>query len=114
MLDTALKVLVVAYLIYSFNKLVWHALLTLTFLGTASGIMNTLITTRVSQEVEPSLMGGALGVSAALASLARIIVPPVGGVLIEKIGAGAPFVVCSLLCIYIISVEWLIKKSKNK
>jgi len=56
-------------------------------------------------------MGGALGVSAALGSMARIVAPSSTGLLIEYMGAGAPFVVCSVICLYLITVEWEIKKT---
>jgi len=113
MLSTSLTVLVISYIVYSLVGSMWIQIPTLAVLGVASGLMSTLITTRVSQEVEPSLMGGALGVSAALESMARIVAPPSTGLLIEIVGVGFPFVACALLCLYLIVVEGKIQSTEG-
>jgi len=109
---TSLKVLVFFYVAYSFVNSMWTQIPTLAVLGVASGLMSTLITTRVTQEVVPSLMGGALGVSAALGSMARIVAPTSTGLLIEYVGVGYTFIACALICLYLIIVDGYLQKTK--
>eukprot|EP01125_Pyxidicula_operculata_P014211 TRINITY_DN4730_c0_g1_i1.p1 TRINITY_DN4730_c0_g1~~TRINITY_DN4730_c0_g1_i1.p1 ORF type:complete len:449 (-),score=71.94 TRINITY_DN4730_c0_g1_i1:74-1420(-) len=106
MLGASLKVLVVTYVLYALTTDSYQQIVVLIPLGMASGLANTLITTRVTHEVDQTLMGGALGVSAALGSLTRIISPPAGGWLIDQVGPGFPFYLCAIVCAYLITVEW--------
>jgi DHA1 family tetracycline resistance protein-like MFS transporter len=70
-------------------------------LSLASGVCNTIISTLVSQEVDPALYGGALGLSAAIGSLTRVMAPAMGGVLVEYLGPHTPGYCCSGICLYL-------------
>jgi len=100
-LARSLIVLSVFYILYSLNPNYLHQFVTLIPLGLGSGLANTLIVTKVTKEIDKHHIGGALGVSAALGSLARIVAPPLAGFLIEHLRPGTPFIVCSVLTTYL-------------
>jgi len=105
--DIALVLQVLFYLLHGLVYTSSQMFVTLLFLGLSSGLLQTLITSRVSCEIEPALLGGGLGVSAALGSLARIVAPPLSGAIIdvEYLGVYAPFIVCSILSVCMILIE---------
>ncbi|MCU0512639.1 MAG: MFS transporter [Anaerolineae bacterium] len=59
-----------------------------------SPLINSLITRRISA----GSVGGALGVSSALNSLANAVTPLLGGALFQFLGPGSPFILGGLLC----------------
>jgi len=108
--DIALVLQVIFYLLHGLISSASQMFVTLLFLGASSGLLQTLITSRVSCEIEPALLGGGLGVSAALGSLARIIAPTFSGAIVdvEFMGVYAPFIVCSILSVCMILIEkWI-------
>lgn len=64
-------------------------------LGILSGVSNTLISSIVSRTVNPERVGGALGVSAALGSLSRIIAPTLTSYMSQNISLSSPPLVCA-------------------
>lgn len=66
-------------------NLVW-LLIVLAPLALASGVLNTVITSQLTKVVARSETGGILGLGASFQSLAQIIAPGLGGLLIQ--GAG--------------------------
>lgn len=59
-------------------------------LSLAAGILNTVLNSQLSKAVLPEEVGGALGLSSALGSFARIVSPIVGGLLLQHLGPWAP------------------------
>ncbi len=68
----------------------WVLLVVLIPLSLASGVLNIVTNSLLTKVVYSEEVGGTLGLSAALASLARIISPSLGGWLIQSLGAWAP------------------------
>jgi len=109
--NMAILIQVVFYILHGMCTDYKYTLITLAFLGLSSGLLQTLITSRVSRHIEPALVGGALGVSAALGSLARIIAPPLSGVLIDEDARDmqyaifTPFLLCGVLSVLMLWLE---------
>jgi len=71
----------------------------------SGGILNTVINSAATKAVTPAEIGGVLGLSASLESITRVIGPTLGGLMLERLGTGAPglfgFAVLALLTWYI-------------
>jgi len=92
------------YFLSGITTTIFHHILVLVPLGIASGVSQTLITTRVSKEVERTELGSALGISAALGSLTRIVAPTTGGLLLDYVGLSAPAIACGIICGFLATV----------
>ncbi len=76
-------------------------------LAVAAGILNTLLNSTLSKAVYPEEVGGALGLSASLESLTRVISPAAGGFLLGSLGPWAPGLAGGLIMIWTVSYAWL-------
>ncbi|GAB4283097.1 MAG: tetracycline resistance MFS efflux pump [Candidatus Promineifilaceae bacterium] len=65
----------------------------------AGGLLQPAINSLITKRVEPSEIGGMLGISSAFLSAANALAPLIGGALFEKWGDGAPFAAGGLLLI---------------
>jgi len=59
------------------------------------GLSQPAVVSLISRASPPDSQGGALGISQAAASLARVVGPAVGGLLFEQIAPGAPYLVAA-------------------
>eukprot|EP01129_Flabellula_baltica_P014451 TRINITY_DN6913_c0_g1_i1.p1 TRINITY_DN6913_c0_g1~~TRINITY_DN6913_c0_g1_i1.p1 ORF type:complete len:391 (+),score=42.56 TRINITY_DN6913_c0_g1_i1:107-1279(+) len=89
--------LAVSFVIYMFIPNVPLYMVLLVPLSMFNGIANTLLSTKMSHLVEPRLVGGAFGLSAALGSMTRIISPAIGGYLIDNFTISSPYILCAIL-----------------
>ncbi|UCD98108.1 MAG: MFS transporter [Chloroflexota bacterium] len=81
-------------------------LLILAPLALAAGLLNTLLNSTLSKAVYPEEVGGALGLSASLESLTRVISPAAGGLLLGSFGTWAPGLAGGLIMIWTVSYAW--------
>jgi len=103
----------ICFLIYPFiNGIIQYIILLAPF-GITSGIANTLISSAVSKEVDPKLIGGAFGISASVGSLTRIIAPFIGGWSIDNIGIEAPYILSFFITILIYYLNKKLITAKN-
>jgi hypothetical protein len=65
-------------------------------------------------QVDPSLIGSTLGLSAALGSLTRIVSPAAGGYLIQLVGPSSPAIACAILCVYLVHVASKLGKMQKQ
>ncbi|MGE5601789.1 MAG: MFS transporter [Nitrososphaerales archaeon] len=72
----------------------------------SSGVLNTVINAGISRVVAPEEIGGALGTSAALESLSRIVAPAAGGWLLGSIGPWAPAVLAAIIMAWVVAFSW--------
>lgn len=80
-------------------------------LALLAGISNTLVSSLVSKQVSPEHMGGALGVSAALGSLSRIVGPTFTSFLVQNSSLDAPPVMCALISFMLVFAQMALKKA---
>jgi DHA1 family tetracycline resistance protein-like MFS transporter len=62
-------------------------LVVITPLPLAGGVLNTVTNSAITKSVHPEEVGGALGLSASLDSLARVIAPAIAGVMLQQLGS---------------------------
>ena len=98
--------LALSLLAWAFTPSLGVLLVVLAPLSLASGVLRVSINTALTRSVWPEEVGGTLGLSAALGSLARVISPTVGGFLLGRVGAFAPGVLGALLMAWLIYYTW--------
>jgi len=75
-------------------------------LALASGVLRVFINSALTKSVLPEEVGGALGLSASLGGLARVISPVVGGFLLDNLSPAAPGLVSGLLMAGVVYYTW--------
>ncbi len=70
-------------------NVIW-LLIILTPTAISGGLLNTLLSSTLTQTVQPQEVGGILGLAASIESATRIVAPVLGGFLLGSVGAWAP------------------------
>jgi DHA1 family tetracycline resistance protein-like MFS transporter len=86
-----------ALLVWAFTPSVPILLIVLIPLAFATGVLNTVLNSALTRVVRPEEIGGALGISASLESISRIVSPALGGWLLGAVGTWAPGVLAALI-----------------
>lgn len=81
-------------------------LLALVPVALSGGVFNTVVNSAITKSVYPEEIGGALGLSASVESLTRVLGPIAGGLLLDYGGAWVPGVVSAVLMIWLASFVW--------
>lgn len=102
----AVAVLAVSLLGWALAPSVAALLIVLTPLSMANGVLNTVINSAISKSVRPEEIGGALGLSASVESLTRVIGPSMGGLAIDLMGTWAPGVIGALIMTWLATFVW--------
>lgn len=97
LLAVVLHLLGISYALAYFCDSYWTFAAVLVPLGMLSGISNTLVSSLVSKQVSPERVGGALGVSASLGSLSRIIGPTMTSYMVQHFSLSSPPVLCTII-----------------
>ncbi|MFC2030485.1 MFS transporter [Chloroflexota bacterium] len=99
-------VLAATLLAWAFTPNVLFLLIVLTPLSFAIGVLNTIINSSITKSVYPEEVGGALGVSASVESLTRVIGPVAGALLLDYLGPWAPGVVGAVILAWLAAYVW--------
>jgi DHA1 family tetracycline resistance protein-like MFS transporter len=91
---------------WALTPTVWWLLAILAPLALASGVLRVAVNSALTKSVYPEEVGGALGLSAALGSLARIASPVVGAFLLDNVSTAAPGVLASVLMLFLVPFVW--------
>jgi DHA1 family tetracycline resistance protein-like MFS transporter len=91
---------------WALTPAVWWLLVVLAPLALASGALRVSINSALTKSVYPEEVGGALGLSAALGSLARVVSPVIGAFLLANLSPAAPGILASLLMLAVIPFIW--------
>jgi DHA1 family tetracycline resistance protein-like MFS transporter len=75
-------------------------------LALAGGVLNTVITSAITKSVYPEEIGGALGFSASLESLTRVLAPAIGGTLIDRLGTSSLGLFGTLIMVGVVAFAW--------
>ncbi len=75
-------------------------------LALGGGVLNTVISSLITKSVHRDEVGGALGLSASLESLTRVLAPALGGLLIQGLGAWSLGVVAGGLMAWLVTFIW--------
>jgi DHA1 family tetracycline resistance protein-like MFS transporter len=90
-------ILSLSLLAWAFTASVPALLASLAPLAFSGGVLNVVSSSALTKSVYREEIGGTLGLSAALSSLARVIAPALGGFLIDQFGASAPGVLGAVI-----------------
>jgi DHA1 family tetracycline resistance protein-like MFS transporter len=72
----------------------------------AGGVLNTVTNSSITKAVYPEEVGGALGLSASLDSLARVLAPAIAGLLLQQLGSSSLGLVGTLLALLALLYVW--------
>jgi predicted MFS family arabinose efflux permease len=72
----------------------------------AGGVLNTVLPSQLTKAVRPEEVGGILGLSTSLQTLAQIVAPGTGGLLLDRVGTWAPGILGGLLMIWASWFAW--------
>lgn len=75
-------------------------------LALAGGVLNTVITSAITKSVYAEEIGGALGFSASLESLTRVLAPAMGGYLLDRLGASSLGLFGALIMAWVVTFVW--------
>jgi DHA1 family tetracycline resistance protein-like MFS transporter len=96
----------VALLAWALTPNLLALLIVLAPIALAGGVLNTVLSSQLTKAVRPEEVGGILGLSQSLQTLAQIIAPATGGVLLERAGTWSPGVLGSLLMLWTVFFAW--------
>ena len=99
-------VMAASLLAWAFAPSILVLLLVLIPTSISGGSLNTVINSALTKSVDPTEIGGTLGLASSLESLTRIIAPSLGGLLLEKVGVPAPGVFASVILIGLAFYLW--------
>lgn len=68
---------------------VWLLLVVLAPIALAGGVLNVVLTSQLTKAIHREEVGGTLGLSNSLQTIAQIITPGIGGLMLEQLGAWA-------------------------
>ena len=91
---------------WALTPALWWLLVILAPLALASGVMRVSVNSALTKSVYPEEVGGALGLSAALGSLARIVSPVAGAFLLDNVSPAAPGILAFILMLFLIAFVW--------
>jgi DHA1 family tetracycline resistance protein-like MFS transporter len=98
--------LAITLLGWALTPTVWWLLVILAPLALASGVLRVSINSALTKSVYPEEVGGALGLSAALSSLARVVSPVFGAFLLDNVSTAAPGILASMLMLLLVPFTW--------
>jgi len=99
-------VMALALLAWAFVPNLATLLIVLAPLSAANGVLNTVLNSALTKSVYPEEVGGALGLSASIESLSRVIAPSAGGFLLQNLGTWAPGVFSGLIMLWVVTFVW--------
>ncbi|HSR30990.1 MAG TPA: MFS transporter [Anaerolineae bacterium] len=102
----AVAILAVSLLAWAFTPNVPVLLVVLAPLSFAAGVLNTVINSAITKSVYHEEVGGALGVSASIESLTRVIGPAAGGLVLGALGAWAPGIIGAVIMAWLVFYVW--------
>jgi DHA1 family tetracycline resistance protein-like MFS transporter len=102
----AVVLLAISLLGWAFAPNVAVLLIVLAPVASAAGVLNTVINSAITKSVYAEEVGGALGVSASIESLTRVIGPAAGGFVLGALGTWAPGVIGAVITVWLISYVW--------
>lgn len=98
--------LTISLLAWALSSSLGMLLVVLAPLALASGVLRVAINTALTRSVWPEEVGGTLGLSASMSSLARVMSPTVGGFLLGRAGAAAPGLLGAALMAWLAFYAW--------
>jgi len=86
---SSILIMAASLLVWGFTKDVWLLLIVLAPIALSGGILNTVLTSQITKAVYQEDVGGTLGLANAMQTLAQMITPGLGGLILATFGAWA-------------------------
>lgn len=99
LITTSIVLLAVTLLIWGFTRQIWLLLVILAPIALSAGILNTLITSQITKAVYKEDVGGTLGLTSSMQTLAQITTPGMGGLILSTLGPWALGVTSSIFMV---------------
>lgn len=99
--------LVLAFFLYAFTQNLAWMIVSLIPISVSAGLAGTLLTSQLSKAALKEDVGGTLGLAASTQTIAQIICPALGGLLIAEVGGWAVGGLSSLLMIGVVAMVFL-------
>ncbi len=90
----------IALFIWGFTKQIWVLLIILAPIALSAGILNTLLTSQITKAVYKEDVGGTLGLTSSIQTVAQITTPGMGGLILSALGPWALGVISSVFMIF--------------
>jgi DHA1 family tetracycline resistance protein-like MFS transporter len=106
LVSSAVTLMALMLLAWAFVPNVPLLVVVLAPLALAGGVLNTVTNSAITKSVYAEEVGGALGLSASLDSLTRVIAPALGGFLLERLGPPALGLFGTLIMVWVLFYVW--------
>lgn len=103
---TASVLLAATLLAWAFVPNLVLLLAVITPLPLAGGVLNTVVNSAITKSVYPEEVGGALGLSTSLDSLARVIAPAIAGFMLQQLGTPSLGLLAALIAGVVVLYVW--------
>lgn len=103
---TGVSILGMALLAWAFVPSLLPLMLVLTAFPLAGGVLNTVTNSAITKAVYAEEVGGALGLSSSLDSMARVIAPAIGGFLLQQLGGGSLGLAGAVIMAFVVFHVW--------
>jgi DHA1 family tetracycline resistance protein-like MFS transporter len=106
---TSIVMLAISLLIWGFTRNIWLLLVILAPIALGAGILNTLLTSQLTKSVYKEDVGGTLGLANSMQTVAQIVTPGAGGLLLTISGPWSLGVISSFFMV----LAYLTSRSKS-
>jgi DHA1 family tetracycline resistance protein-like MFS transporter len=106
---TSIVMLAISLLIWGFTRNIWLLLVILAPIALGAGILNTLLTSQLTKSVYKEDVGGTLGLANSMQTVAQIVTPGAGGLLLTISGPWSLGVISSFFMV----LAYLTTRSKS-
>ena len=103
---TGVSILAMALLAWAFVPSLLPLMLVLTAFPLAGGVLNTVTNSAITKSVYAEEVGGALGLSSSLDSMARVIAPALGGFVLQQWGGGSLGLAGAVIMAFVVVHVW--------
>ena len=99
LITTSIILLAISLFIWGFARQIWTLLIILAPIALSADILNTLITSQITKAVYKEDVGGTLGLTSSLQTMAQITTPAMGGLLLSSLGPWALGITSSIFMV---------------
>lgn len=100
LITASIVALAITLFIWGFTRQIWVLLIILAPIALGAGILNTLLSSQLTKAVYKEDVGGTLGLSSSIQTVAQIATPGMGGLILSTLGPWALGVTSSIFMLF--------------
>lgn len=100
LITASIVALAITLFIWGFTRQIWVLLIILAPIALGAGILNTLLSSQLTKAVYKEDVGGTLGLSSSIQTVAQITTPGMGGLILSTLGPWALGVTSSIFMLF--------------